>query len=92
MVVDGKFKVEIVMADTKIPFMEHELKSSTTTTTGFSTSASTGDRAGTVYVEVEPKADYYINIESKNDDPVVASISVDGNDLGYEVSPFFKGV
>lgn len=91
MVVEGKFKVEIVMADTKIPFLGHVLKPSSTTSSGFATTASTGDKTGTVYVEVEPKADYYINIESKSDDPVFASISVDGDDLGYAVGPFFKG-
>ena len=69
MVVAGKFKVEVVYAETKIPFKEH-----------------TATTDGDTYVEVEPDAEYFVDIESKSEDPVVAYIRIDGKDLGYNVT------
>ena len=75
MVVEGKFKVEIILADTKVPFLEH---------------TTTGDNPST-YSEVEPDADYFVRIESKSEYPVLATIKIDGEDLGYQV-PLHKSI
>jgi hypothetical protein len=41
---------------------------------------------GQVYVEVEPNAEYYIQVSTESQDCVVIRIKVDGKDLGYQLT------
>ena len=45
---------------------------------------------GQVFVEVEPDCEFYVSIACKSEDPVVATIQIDGKDLGYGVSGLSK--
>ena len=71
MVVKGRFSVQLVEAESKIPFKEHT------------------DDHGKHYAEVEPEANYFIQVQFRKGDgeaafsPVVANFFVDGASLGY---------
>jgi hypothetical protein len=41
---------------------------------------------GKFYIEVEPNAEYYIQLMSKSEDPVRVRIKIDGKDVGYDVN------
>jgi hypothetical protein len=73
MVQKGKFSVELVDAETKLPFMEHE-----------GNSKSNDDHCVDCFIEIEPGSEYYVRVANDSEETVICNITVDGSDLGYE--------
>lgn len=73
MVQKGEFSIELIDAQTKDPFKEHE-----------GGEASTEEHCVDSFAEVEPGSEYFIRVANDSSSIVICNITVDGNDLGYE--------
>lgn len=69
MVKVGDFTLQLINAETKEPFMEHE---------------GSGDDEGEHYCEIEPGMEYFVKVESNRESTAI-EIEIDGKDLGYGV-------
>ena len=73
MVQRGEYSVELIDAQTKEAYQEHDGKDD-----------SADNHCVNCFVEVEPGSEYFIRVANDSASIVICNITVDGNDLGYE--------
>lgn len=73
MVQKGLYSVELIDAETKEPFLEHEGRVE-----------ASDDNCVDSFVEIEPGSEYFLRVANDSSNSVICNITVDGADLGYE--------